>query len=372
MEYRCMLVRIYPNKKQKCVIDETIGCARFVYNHFVDVNQKREKVMSRNAMITSLPALKKDFEWLKDADSAALQQALVNLHEGYERHFANPKFGWPTFHSKKKSKLSYRTPYNSGAACIKDGHVKLPKCGSIKAKLPFEVPSHWKTESVTVEKTRTGKYFASVLFSFEMEVPKAPVENVIGLDYKSDGFFMDSEGHAPGSPKFFRKAQKRLRRAQRRLRRMKGGKKGEAPSHNRRKQQLRVNRLYEKVANQRRDFLHKLSTATAKQYDTVCVETLDMKAMANKGFGNGKATLDNGYGMFLEMLDYKLRACGGRLVKVDRWYPSSQTCSKCGRIHHEMRDLRRRVFTCERGNVMDRDVNAALNIRNEGLRMLGA
>ena len=372
-EYRHMRVRIYPTDEQKRVIDETIGCSRFVYNHFVDANRKRGKVMSGNAMINCLPAMKKELKWLSDADAAALQQSLRDLNQAYKNHFSNPKkYGWPTFHSKKKSKLSYRTPFNNGAAGIRDGSIWLPKCYSVKSKLPFEAPSHWKTESITVERTRTGKYFASVLFSFEMEVSPLPVKNAIGLDYKSDGFFVDSNGRTVGSPKFFRKALKKLKRAQRRLKRMKGGKKGEEPSHNRQKQQLKVNRIYEKTANQRKDFLHKLSTATAKQYDTVCVEDLDLRAMSNKGFHNGKATLDNGYGFFLRMLDYKLRARGGRLVKISRWYPSSQTCHECGHVWSGTKDLSVRKWTCPKcGHSHDRDINAALNIRDEGLRVLG-
>ena len=130
--------------------------------------------------------------------------------------------------------------------------------------------------------------------------------------------------------------------------------------------------MYEKVSCQRKDCLHKLSSEIANQYDTVCVEDLDMKAMSNRGFGNGKATLDNGYGMFLDMLAYKLDERGGRLVKVSRWFPSSQTCSVCGAIHPEMKDLNIRTMRCGCGNVMDRDLNAAVNILNEGLRMLGA
>ena len=151
---------------------------------------------------------------------------------------------------------------------------------------------------------------------------------------------------------------------------MKGSKKNEPKSKNYIKQLRKVNRIHHHIANQRKDTLHKISTGIANRYDVVCVEDLNLKAMANKGFGNGKATLDNGYGMFLNMLEYKLSDRGKYLIKVDKWYPSSQLCHCCGQIHPEMKDLSIRKMRCDCGLIMDRDQNAAINIKKEGLRML--
>ena len=156
---------------------------------------------------------------------------------------------------------------------------------------------------------------------------------------------------------------------QRRLYRKKGSKKNEPRSNNYLKQLQKVNKIHRHIANQRLDNLHKISTEIANQYDVVCVESLNMKAMSNKGFGNGKATMDNGYGLFLGLLEYKLANRGKHLVKVDKWFPSSQVCHRCGARHPKMKDLRIRTFACECGITIGRDLNAAINIKKEGLRI---
>ena len=189
------------------------------------------------------------------------------------------------------------------------------------------------------------------------------------MDYKSDGLYTDNNGNCCDMPHYYRNAQEAVKKEQRRLSRKVGNHKGEKRSGNYIRQQKQLFKKTRHVANQRKDFLHKQSTAIAKQYDAVCVEDLDMKAIANKGFGNGKATLDNGYGMFLTMLDYKLRNRGKQLICIDKWFPSSQICSRCR--HKQKMPLHARTYDCPQcGNRMDRDYNAAVNIRNEGLRIL--
>ena len=372
---RAIKVRLYPTDTQMSAIMGNIGCCRFVHNYMVTYCREAHRVLSLKEMSAMLPGLKKKFPWLCESDSAALQRAVRDLSRAYGMHFSNPKhFGWPVLHSRKKSRLSYTTPFNGGCACLLDSGVKLPKIGIVKAKVSREVPASWRQLSVTVSVTRTGKVFASVTCEVTAEVPETPIDRdtAVGLDYKSDGLFVSSDGVTAGSPKYYRKTEKRLAHQQRMLSKKQGARKGEKPSASFLKQKKKVAALYEKASCQRNDFLHKMSTEIANQYDTVCVEDLDMKAMSNKGFGNGKATLDNSYGMLLGMLAYKLDERGGRLVKVSRWFPSSQTCSVCGTIHPEMKDLGMRTMRCECGNVMDRDLNAAVNILNEGLRMLGA
>lgn len=202
--------------------------------------------------------------------------------------------------------------------------------------------------------------------------PVAPKpENVLGLNYKSDGLYTDSNGHTEDIPHFCREAQRKRTKLQRRLSKKQGSRKGERKSANFLKQLHKVNRQSMHIANQRKDYLHKLSTEIANRYDTVCVEYLDMRAISNKGFGNGKATMDNGYGMFQNMLEYKLLERGKHFVKVDKWFPSSQICHCCG--HRQPMPLKIRVYQCpECGMVFDRDWNATINIKMEDLRLLSA
>ena len=194
--------------------------------------------------------------------------------------------------------------------------------------------------------------------------------NAIGLDYASDSLYVDNNGNIGTNHKYYRESHDKLAKAQRKLSRMQGSKKHEAKSSNYIKQLYKVNKIYRHIANQRLDNLHKISTEIANQYDVVCVESLNMKSMSNKGFGNGKATLDNGYGMFLSMLNYKLSERNKYLVKVDKWFSSSQICHCCGKVHSEMKNLAIRTMKCDCGLTISRDQNAAINILREGLRIL--
>ena len=190
------------------------------------------------------------------------------------------------------------------------------------------------------------------------------------MDYASDGLYVDDNGNVGTNHKYYRENHDKLVKLQRRLSRMQGSKKHEAKSNNYIKQLRKVNKIYRHIASQRLDNLHQISTKIANLYDVVCVESLDMKSMSNKGFGNGKATLDNGYGMFLSMLKYKLSERSKYLVKVDKWFPSSQICHCCGEVYSEMKNLTIRTMKCDCGLVISRDQNAAINILREGLRIL--
>ena len=235
--------------------------------------------------------------------------------------------------------------------------------GKIKAKIHKKPKEDSIIKSATLSQERDGSYYISVLFEYDEVTQKVEItDKVLGLDYKSDGFYTDSEGNVCGSPKYYRKSQTKLARLQRQL------SKKVKDSKNREKARLKLAKLQRHISNQRLDFLQKESTRIANLYDIVCVESLDIKAMSNKGFRNGKATFDNGYGMFLNMLEYKLQDRGKYFVKVDKWYASSQICSKCG--NKKKISLNERTYTCECGNTIDRDLNAAINIKNEGLRLL--
>ena len=362
--------RIYPNAEQEAFFVRTFGCCRKVWN--LMLSDKTDHYREHKKMLHNTPAQYKDaYPFLREADSLALANTQLQLEAAFRNFFRDKRTGFPRFKSKRHPKQSYTTNNQNGTVSITDGHIRLPKTGPVKAVIHREAPEGWKLKSVTVSRNAAGEYYASVLYECDTAamLPPAPAGSAIGLDYKSDGLYMDSDGHAAGMPKYYRDSQKKLAKAQRVLSRRQGAGKGEQPSANFLKQKLKLARIHGHAANQRKDFLHKESTAIAKRYETVCVEDLDMRAMSNKGFGNGKATLDNGYGMFLSMLDYKLRDRGGRLIKVGKYYPSSQLCSRCGKRHPM--PLSERVYVCPVcGMVMDRDHNAAANILHEGIRML--
>ena len=372
--------RLYPTPEQQVLINETFGHARFVYNKMLrlskDAYDKGEKLVSRNDFNYRLTALKKDFLWLYDVDSTALQSANDALAAAFSNFFAK-RAKFPTFH-KKQINESYTSKKIKGINNITLGskYVRLPKLGYVKAKIHKLPDSNWLIKSATVSRDSDGKFYVSILFEFDEPVNTyvADTQNAIGLDYASDGLYVDNNGNIGTNHKFYRQSHKKLAKAQRKLSRMKGSKKHEKKSSNYRKQLRKVNKIHRHIANQRKDNLHKLSTEIANRYDVVCVEDLNMKAMSNKGFGNGKATMDNGYGSFVLMLDYKLSARNKYLIKVDKWYPSSQICHACGTLHPEieMKDLKIRTMRCDCGLVIGRDQNAAINILNEGLRILAA
>ena len=369
--------RLYPTSEQKIMFAKTFGCCRKVYN--LMLAEKIESYKTTGKFVAVTPAkYKKDFPYLKEVDSLALANVQLNLQSAFKNHFdkhRRKKTGFPKFKSAKHSRKSYTTNNQNGTVAIIDNrYIRLPKIGKIKAVIHRVPGTDWKLKSATVSCDSDGKYYVSVLFEYENSASTYVVDenNAIGMDYASDGLYVDDKGNVGTNHKFYRESHKKLVKEQRRLSRKKGSRKGEYKSHNYLKQQRKVNRIHTHIANQRKDHLHKISTEIANQYDIVCVESLNMRNMSNSGFGNGKATLDNGYGMFLDMLEYKLANRGKYLVKVDKWYPSSQICHCCGKRHPEMKDLKIRTMRCECGYVMDRDRNAAMNIKKEGLRILNS
>ena len=369
MKNKAIVYAIYPNEKQGGQCQNTFGCARLVYNEILTLQQERykngEKHLSRvDANNYCNRVLKKEKPFLKEVDKFALTNSIYHLEDGYRRFF-NRIGGRPNYKKKGKAKKSYTTSFTNKNIEIGEGYIKLPRLGKVKAKIHRRPEEGWKIKSATITQNRDGTYQVSVLFEYEEEAREASTESVIsiGLDYKSDGLYTDSEGNVCGMPHYYRESSERLAKAQRKLKHKTTG------SNNYHKQQKRIAKIHRHTENQRKDYLHKRSTEIANQYTVVCVEDLDMRAMSNSGFGNGKATLDNGYGMFLKMLEYKLADRGGRLIKVDKWYPSSQICHCCGTVHTEMKDLRIRRFVCKCGSTIDRDYNAAINIKHEGLRL---
>ena len=374
---RAYKYRIYPTTEQCVLFAKTFGCCRKVYNLMLSDKIEGYKATGKFPAVT--PAkYKKDYPYLKEVDSLALANKQLDLQAAFRNCFSKSRkknTGFPKFKSAKRSRRSYATNNQKGTIAIMDGgFIKLPKAGKVKAVIHRMPGDGWAIKSATVSQESDGKYYISVLFEFETPVNTytADKTNAIGLDYASDGLYVDSNGDIGTNHKFYRESHRNLARAQRRLSHMQGSHKNEVRSNNYIKQLRKINRIHRYIANQRLDNLHKISTGIANRYDVVCVESLNMRAMANKGFGNGKATLDNGYGMFLSMLEYKLADSNKYFVKVDKWFPSSQICHCCGFLHPEMKDLRIRTMKCDCGLTMGRDRNAAINILQEGLRTLTA
>lgn len=357
--------RIYPNVEQQTIFAKTFGCVRFIYNRML--SDKIKHYEETKQKLNNTPAqYKSEFEWLKEVDSMALCNAQMNLQTAYNNFFRSPKVGFPKFKSKKTNRKSYTTNCINGNITVENGYIKLPKVGLVKLKQHRLIPSDYKLKSVTVSQTPSGKYYASVLFEYENQVREQIPQTFIGLDFSMRELYKDSNGNEPKYPRYYRQAEKKLMREQRKLSLMQKG------SKNREKQRIRVARLHEKVANQRKDFLHKQSRQIANAYDCVCVEDLNMKAMA-QSLNFGKSVSDNGWGMFIIFLQYKLADLGKQLVKVDKFFASSQICSCCGYKNSETKNLSVRAWDCpECGTHHHRDVNAAINIRNEGMRLINA
>ena len=367
MANRAFKYRLYPNDTQQVLLAKTFGCARFVYNKCLEEQKRRyvngEKYASYFDMNNYIVrVLKKENEFLREVDKFALTNAARHLDNAYKRLFKH-QGRHPRFKSKHKSRLSYTTNINNGNIKVLNGEVQLPKLGKVKAVIHRAVPSGYVLKSATVSQERDGSYYASVLYKFEERTELNIGAKSVGLDYKSDGLYVSSDGEFCNMPHYYRKGAPKLAKAQRKLKhKLKGSKNWE-------KQRLKIAKVHRHIANQRKDFLHKKSTETANRYDIVCVESLNMKSISNKGFGLGKVTLDNGFGMFLNMLEYKLKSRGKVLIKVGKRYPSSQLCSECG--NRKEMALTARIYKCPKcGAELDRDLNAAINIRNEGLRLL--
>lgn len=361
--------RIYPNAEQEVLLAKTFGCVRLVYNHWLDRKieqyKKDKTAVTYNVCAKEMAELKKteEYSFLREIDSIALQQSLRHLDTAFRNFFNQPRTGFPKFKSKKYSKKSYSTVCVNGNIVLSGSFLKLPKVGPVKVKQHRTVPDNYKLKSVTVSRNCAGKYFASILFEYENHVQEKGLEKFLGLDFSMHGLYKDSNGNEPQYPRYYRLSEKKLKREQRKLSHMQKG------SKNREKQRIKVARAHEKVANQRRDFLHKQSRQIANAYDCVCIEDLDMKAMA-QALNFGKSVSDNGWGMFTTFLKYKLEDQGKRLVKVDRFFASSQICSHCGYVNRETKNLSIRAWDCPNcGTHHDRDINAAINIRNEGMRL---
>ncbi len=352
--------RLYPTKEQQVMLAKTFGCVRFVYNNMLaDRITYYEKT---GKSLNNTPATyKENNPFLKEVDSLALANAQMHLNTAYQNFFRDKSVGFPKF-KKKTFSQSYTTNKVGNNIRFEGNRIRLPKIGLVKIKLHRTIPDTYTLKSITVNRTSSNKFCASILFEYETDIKPVEVKSAIGLDFSMPDLYVTSNGEIANYPKYYKASQKKLAREQRKLSHCVRG------SNNYYKQKHRVAVIQEKIANQRKDFLHKASREITNLYDAVCIEDLNMKGMS-QALNFGKAVADNGWGMFTNFLSYKLAQEGKYLIKVGKQYPSTQTCSVCG--NRQQMTLTEREYVCSScGAIMDRDTNAAINILTEGLRLL--
>ena len=352
--------RIYPNEEQEIQLNKTFGCTRFIYNQMLaDRIKSYEENKDLDIKIIKYPTpaqYKKEYEWLKEVDSLALANAQMNLDKAYKNFFRDKSVGFPKFKSKKDNHKSYTTNNQNGTIYIENNRIKIPKLKSmIKIKQHREFVGLIK--SCTISQNPSGKYFISILVDTEnIQLPK--LDTKVGIDLGIKEFAITSDGEMFSNPKWLNKSEKRLRKLQKDLSRKQKG------SNNRRKDRLKVAKLHEKISNQRKDYLHKISHYIISENQVIVIEDLKVSNMI-KNHKLAKSIADVSWSEFRRQLEYKSEWYGRELIIAPSNYASSQLCSNCGNKSSQTKDLSCRTYICPVcGMEMDRDINASKNLLN--------
>jgi len=367
LQFDTIKVRLYPTAEQAELFEKTFGCCRYIWNQML-ADHEKFYVETGKHFIPTPAKYKAGAPFLKEVDNQALTQEYNKLSQAFRVFFKNPEtFGYPRFKRKKDDRDSFTAcshGFESGPTIYttRDG-VRMTKAGIVKAKFPRRPRNGWKLKRITVEKTRTGKFYCCILYEHPVREPEPVIpasETTVGLKYSMSHFYVADGGTAADPPRWLRESQGKLAKLQRRLCRMQPG------SRNYQETVQKYRLLHEHISNQRRDYIHKESRRIANAWDAVCVRGDDMGEISRTALRGSR--METGFGAFRECLRYKLERQGKRLLTVERGFPSSRTCHECGCTLTQPVNYKRRTWTCPKcGAVLDREVNAARNIKDQGL-----